>query len=104
LLVNNIPDWQEYAQRLAKLDWLKTSPLWVDIVQPKKDKEGNVVVAEEEVNGRKEKRPVMQLVTNRAPLNRAIFKVSQAIGLVSQTAAPPSEATTDTADSARTGR
>jgi len=99
LLVNNIPDWQEYSQRLAKLDWLKTSPLWVDIVQPKKDREGNVVMAEEEVNGRKEKRPVMQLVTNRAPLNRAIFKVSQAIGLVSQTATPPAEATTDTADS-----
>jgi DNA sulfur modification protein DndB len=100
LLVNNIPDWQDYAQRLAKLDWLKTSALWVDIVQPKKDKQGNVVMAEEEVNGRKEKRPVMQLVTNRAPLNRAIFKVSQAIGLVSQTAAPPLETTTDGADSA----
>ena len=91
LLVNKVTDWQEYAERLAKLDWLKTNPLWADIVQPKKDKEGNVVMEDAEINGRKEKRPVMQLMTNRAPLNRAIFKVSQAIGLASQAAVTPPE-------------
>ena len=92
LLVNNVGDWQEYAEKLGKLDWLKSSPMWADIVQPKKDKEGNVVMEEVEVNGKKEKRAVMQLVTNRAPLNRAIFRVSQAIGLVSNKAvAPPEE-------------
>jgi len=85
LLVNKVQDWQEYTERLAKLDWLKTNPLWADIVQPKKDKGGKVVPEECEVNGRKEMRPVMQLMTNRAPLNRAIFKVSQAIGLIPET-------------------
>jgi hypothetical protein len=84
-------DWQEYARKLSKLDWLKTNPIWEDIVQPKKNKEGSVVTEEVEVNGGKEMRPVMQIVTNRAPLNRAIFRVSQAIGLLSQTAAAPPE-------------
>jgi hypothetical protein len=91
LLVNHVQDWQGYAEKLAKLDWLKMNPLWADIVQPKKDKEGIVVMEEVDVNGRKEERPVMQLITNRAPLNRAIFRVSQAIGLVSQTAVAPPE-------------
>jgi len=40
-----------------------------------------VVTEEIETDGHKESRPVMQIVTNRAPLNRAIFKVAQAIGL-----------------------
>ena len=45
------------------------------------------------MNGHTEKRPVMQLVTNRAPLNRAIYKASQAIGLT-----PPPPAETPEAD------
>jgi hypothetical protein len=98
LLVNHVGDWEKYAEKLAKLDWLKSNPLWADIVQPKKDKEGNVILEEAEVNGQAEKRPVMQLVTNRAPLNRAIFKVSQAIGLVSQTAVAPPEVTDGATD------
>jgi hypothetical protein len=41
----------------------------------------------------------MQLMTNRAPLNRAIFKVSQAIGLVPKTAvAPPADGGDDVAE------
>jgi hypothetical protein len=67
--------------RLGKLDWLKSSPLWADIVQAKKDREGNVVTEEFTAEGHSERRPVMQLVTNRAPLNRAILKASAAIGL-----------------------
>jgi DNA sulfur modification protein DndB len=98
LVLNHAQDWKEYAEKLAKLDWLKTNPLWEDIVQPKKNKEGNVVSEEVEVNGEKKTRPVMQLMTNRAPLNRAIFKVSKAIGLVSQAAAAPPEATSDATD------
>jgi hypothetical protein len=66
---------------LAKLDWLKSGALWADIVQSKKDRLGNVVLEEITVNGHTEKRPVMQIVTNRAPLNRAILKASAAIGL-----------------------
>jgi DNA sulfur modification protein DndB len=81
LLVNHKADWKEYAKRLAKLDWLKTNPLWEDIVQFKKDKSGNVATEEATVNGNTERRPVMQLVTNRAPLNRAILKASALIGL-----------------------
>jgi DNA sulfur modification protein DndB len=88
LLSSGAPDWKEYALKLAKLDWLKSNPLWADVVQPKKDKQGNVVTEDAQVNGHTEKRPVMQLVTNRAPLNRAIYKASQAIGL---TPPPPSE-------------
>ena len=57
LLVNNVGDWQEYAEKLGKLDWLKSSPMWADIVQPKKDKEGNVVMEEVEVNGKKKNVP-----------------------------------------------
>jgi hypothetical protein len=63
------------------LDWLKSNALWTEIVQAKKDKLGNVVMEEISVDGRPEKRPVMQLVTNRAPLNRAILKASTSIGL-----------------------
>jgi len=81
LIVNHQSDWKEYAKRLGKLDWLKSNPLWADIVQPKKDREGNVVTEEFTVDGHTERRPVMQLVTNRAPLNRAILKASAAIGL-----------------------
>lgn len=81
LLVSGVTDWQQYARKLAKLNWLKTNPLWEDIVQPKKDKAGNVVCEEVDINGTKEKRAIMQLVTNRAPLNRAIIKVSEMIGL-----------------------
>ena len=81
LIVYHPSDWKEYAKRLGKLDWLKSSALWADIVQPKKDREGNVVTEEVTVDGHTEKRPVMQLVTNRAPLNRAILKASAAIGL-----------------------
>lgn len=99
LLANDVQDWKGYAEKLAKLDWLKTNPLRADIVQPKKDKEGNVVTEEIEVSGRKERRSVMQLMTNRAPLNRAIFKVSQAIGLVPKTAvAPPADGGDDVAE------
>jgi len=80
-LILNVPDWKGHAHKLAKLNWSKSNPLWEDIVQPKKNKEGKVVMEEVEINGRKENRPVMQIVTNRAPLNRAIFKAAQAIGL-----------------------
>ena len=81
LILNHQSDWKEYTKRLGKLDWLKSNALWADIVQPKKDREGNVVTEEVTVDGHMEKRPVMQLVTNRAPLNRAILKASAAIGL-----------------------
>ena len=81
LLVNHKSDWKECAKRLAKLDWLKSNELWSDIVQPKKDKLGNVVTEEITLDGGTERRPVMQLVTNRAPLNRAILRASAAIGL-----------------------
>ncbi|MGH9605642.1 MAG: DNA sulfur modification protein DndB [Terracidiphilus sp.] len=81
LLVNHKSDWKEYAGRLAKLDWLKSNSLWADILQPKKDKLGNVVTEEVVIDGHSERRPVMQIVTNRAPLNRAILKASAAIGL-----------------------
>lgn len=40
-----------------------------------------MVTEEVTVDGHTEKRPVMQLVTNRAPLNRAILRASAAIGL-----------------------
>jgi hypothetical protein len=89
LLSSGAADWKDYALKLAQLDWLKTNPLWADVVQPKKDKMGSVVYEEIQVNGHIEKRPIMQLVTNRAPLNRAIYKVFQVIGLA---AAPPAEA------------
>lgn len=81
LLLNHPADWKEYALRLAKLDWLKSGALWEDIVQPKKDKLGNVVTEEFTAGGHSERRPIMQIVTNRAPLNRAILKASAAIGL-----------------------
>ena len=93
LLVSGAPDWKQYALKLAKLDWLKSNPLWADVVQPKKDKMGNIVMEDVQVNGHTEKRPLMQLVTNRGPLNRAIYKASQAIGLA---APPPSETPEDT--------
>lgn len=81
-LLRNYPTtWKEYAERLGKLDWLKTDQLWADIVQPKKDKNGEVVTEEITTEGHLERRPVMQLMTNRAPLNRAILKASSAIGL-----------------------
>jgi DGQHR domain-containing protein len=89
LLASGASDWRQYALKLAQLDWQKSNPLWADVVQPKKDKLGNVVMEDVQVNGHTEKRPVMQLVTNRAPLNRAIYKASQAIGL---TPPPPPEA------------
>lgn len=81
LLVNHKANWRDYAKKLAKLDWLKSNTLWADIVQPKKDKFGNVVMEDVTIDGHTEKRQVMQLVTNRAPLNRAILKASAAIGL-----------------------
>jgi hypothetical protein len=81
ILRNYESNWKEYARRLGELDWLKSNPLWEDIVQAKKDKNGEVVTEEFTVGGRVEMRPVMQLVTNRAPLNRAILKASSAIGL-----------------------
>ncbi len=85
LMASGAPDWKLYAKKLAQLDWLKTNPLWADVVQPKKDKGGNTVMEDVQVNGHVEKRPVIQIVTNRGPLNRAIFKASRAIGLT----APP---------------
>ena len=88
LLASGAPDWKQYAFKLAQLDWRKSNTLWADVVQPKKDKLGNVVMEDVQVDGQSEKRPVMQLVTNRAPLNRAIYKASQAIGLMPL---PPSE-------------
>ncbi len=81
LMVYHDPDWKTYAQKLANLNWLKSNQLWEDIVQPKKDREGNVIMEEIEIEGKKESRSVMQIVTNRAPLNRAILKAAQAIGL-----------------------
>jgi hypothetical protein len=81
LLASGAPDWKQYALKLAHLDWQKSNPLWTDVVQPKKDKLGNVVMEDVQVNGHTEKRPVMGVVTNRAPLNRAINRASQAIGL-----------------------
>jgi hypothetical protein len=81
LLVNHKSNWRDYAKRLAKLDWSKSNALWADIVQTKKDKHGNVVMEDVVIDGQHtEKRPVMQIVTNRAPLNRAILKASTAIG------------------------
>ena len=77
--------------KLAQLDWLKTNGLWADVVQPKKDRTGTVVLEEVQVNDHTEKRPVMQLVTNRGPLNRAIYKVFQAIGLSATAPVEPPE-------------
>jgi DNA sulfur modification protein DndB len=81
LIANDYPDWRDYASKLAQLNWLKSNPLWEDIVQPKLDKQGNVALEEVEISGKQEKRPIMQIVTNRAPLNRAILRVAQTIGL-----------------------
>jgi DGQHR domain-containing protein len=97
LLLNHKANWKEYAKKLAKLDWLKSNTLWADIVQPKKDKLGNVVMEDVMIDGHTEKRPVMQLVTNRAPLNRAIIKASAAIGLGVKINDQPEEAPAKTA-------
>jgi hypothetical protein len=90
---------QRYTSKLAKLSL--SDPLWADVVQPKKDKTGAEVLEEVQVDGHTEKRPVMQLVTNRGPLNRAIYKVFQVIGLAT---VPPVETPEDavTEESAET--
>lgn len=91
LLTYHPSDWERYAQKLAKLNWLKSDPLWTDIVQEKRNKEGSLVSEEVEVDGRKKSRTVMQIVTNRAPLNRSIYKVAKEIGLSLHEAASHAE-------------
>jgi hypothetical protein len=81
-------DWKGYAQKLANLNWLKSDPLWTDIVQQKRTKDGDPVLEQVEIDGRKESRAVMQIVTNRAPLNRAFYKVAREIGLSLREPAP----------------
>ena len=66
LFTHRAPDWKEYADRLAALDWRKTSLFW----------DGNIIQGQ-------------RVMTQQGPLHRAFDKVKEEIGL----AAPETQAT-----------
>jgi DGQHR domain-containing protein len=63
---NHKDEWRMYAERLANLKFDKSDKLWSDVLEPKVNKAGE---------------KVFNISTNRAPVERAIARVLQAIGL-----------------------
>jgi DNA sulfur modification protein DndB len=65
-LFAEVNDWKPFAERLGKLDYRKSNPLWKDVLTAKINKAGQ---------------EVFQVATQRGPVTRAVARVRQEIGL-----------------------